>query len=55
MYVKVDALDGDRSVSPDDWATAVAKEIRENDGNMMPLTNLASHYLSHLIVACGIH
>ena len=49
------SLDGDRSVSPDDWATAVAEEVKENDGYMISLTNLASYYLSHLIVACRIY
>ncbi|KAI9512094.1 hypothetical protein F5148DRAFT_1146398 [Russula earlei] len=47
----VDDLDGDRSVSPDDWAFNVHQELRQNTGNTTYLTALASHYLSHLIVA----
>ena len=51
--MQVDALDGDRSVSPDDWAAEVNKELKENGGgNMSFVTDLANYYLIHLVIAC---
>jgi hypothetical protein len=52
--VQVNALDGNRSVSPDDWAADVNKELKENGGgNMSFVTGLANYYLIHLVIACG--
>ncbi|KAI9510199.1 hypothetical protein F5148DRAFT_1374659 [Russula earlei] len=39
----VDDLDGDRSVSPNDWASIVHQELRQTAGNTTYLTALASH------------
>jgi hypothetical protein len=50
--VQVDALRSDRSVGPDDWATAVHLELKRNDGSVTYLTDLASYYLSNLVIAC---
>ncbi|KAI0256142.1 hypothetical protein BJV78DRAFT_441173 [Lactifluus subvellereus] len=52
-FVQVDALGSDRSssVSPDDWAAIVHQELKQNGGNLTHLTALASHYLTHLIIA----
>ncbi|KAF8331973.1 uncharacterized protein EI90DRAFT_3123066 [Cantharellus anzutake] len=47
----VDALDNDRSVNSDDWAAIVHEELEQNNGNTTYLTELASYYLSHLIIA----
>ncbi|KAF8340547.1 uncharacterized protein EI90DRAFT_3117067 [Cantharellus anzutake] len=47
----VDALDNDRSVNSDDWAAIVHQELEQNNGNTTYLTELASYYLSHLIIA----
>jgi len=53
VQLEVDALDGDRSVSPDDWAADVNKELKENGGgNMSFVTDLANYYLIHLVIAC---
>jgi hypothetical protein len=51
-FVQVDALGNDRTIIPDDWASIMYQELRQFRGNMMPLTDLASLYLSHLIIAC---
>ena len=53
-FIQVDALGSERTVSPDDWALIVHQELKENRGNMMFLTDLASYYLSHLIIACMV-
>ncbi|KAI0288761.1 hypothetical protein BC826DRAFT_1036060 [Russula brevipes] len=47
----VNALNSDRSVSPVDWATVVHAELKRKGGNIKYLTDLASHYLSNLVVA----
>ena len=39
-------------MSPDDWAGLVHQELQKNGGNLTYLTALASHYLSHLVIAC---
>lgn len=51
---QVHNLSGDRSVSPDDWAAAVNKELDENGGNTSFLTDLASYYMTHLVIACRV-
>ena len=50
--LQVDALGSDHSVRPDDWATAVHLELKRHDGDTKYLTDLASRYWSHLIIAC---
>ncbi|KAF8313010.1 uncharacterized protein EI90DRAFT_3136974 [Cantharellus anzutake] len=47
----VDALDNDRSVNLDDWAAIVHQELEQNNSNTTYLTELASYYLTHLIIA----
>jgi hypothetical protein len=52
FLLQVNALGSDRSVSPDDWAAVVHVELKRNDGNIKLLTDLASYYLSNLVIAC---
>jgi hypothetical protein len=60
FYVKycaqVDKLDSDRSVSPDDWAANVNRELKETGGDMTKssLTDLANYYLNNLVIACRV-
>jgi hypothetical protein len=51
-FVQVDALGNDRIIIPDDWASIVYQKLKQHRGNMMPLIDLASLCLSHLIIAC---
>jgi len=56
-YAQVDNLIGespDHSVSPDDWAVRVNDELTENGGDISPVTWLASHYLTNLVIACMV-
>ena len=52
--MQVDALNSNRTASPDDWAGFVHQELQKNAGNLTYLTALASRYLSHLIIACKL-
>jgi hypothetical protein len=55
IFVQVDtALASDRSVSPNDWPAIVHRELRQSGRNLMDITKLASYYLSHLVIACGV-
>jgi hypothetical protein len=46
--------DSDRSVDPDDWAAAVNSNLKEYGGDILSVTELASYFLSHLVVACRV-
>jgi hypothetical protein len=39
-------------MNPDDWADAVHVEIKANNVDASHLTQLASYYLSHLVIPC---
>ena len=52
-YVQVNSLNGDLSVSPGNWAEAVYEELSQN-GNILPLTDLAGDYLNNLILPCRV-
>ena len=52
--VQVNALNSNRTMSPDDWASFVHQELQNKGGNLSCLTDLASHYLSHLVIACKL-
>ena len=52
--MQVDALGSERTVSLDDWALIVDRELNENRGNMTFLADIASYDLSHLIVTCKV-
>jgi hypothetical protein len=43
---------GTCDVTDDDWAGLVHEKLQNPGNNVERLTNLASHYLSHLLVAC---
>jgi hypothetical protein len=54
-YMQVNTLNSSgRSVSPGDWATAVQAGIRQTDGIMKPLTDLASFSLTCLVIGCRV-
>jgi hypothetical protein len=54
-YVQVGSLqNGDRSISPGDWAAGVYNGLNENDANILPVTSLANYYLTNLVIACGV-
>ena len=42
--------------SPNDverWAAMICSELKRSDHAVKPLTDLASHYLAHLLIACS--
>ena len=43
---------GDRSISPDDWAANVMSHLYADNVNTTFVRELASYYLTHLLVAC---
>ena len=43
---------GDRSISPDDWAANVMNHLYADNVNTTFVRELASYYLTHLLVAC---
>ena len=49
-YVQVHSLN-DRSVDPVNWANAVNEGLGQN-GDILPLTNLARLYLNDLVIPC---
>lgn len=52
--VQANTLESNRTMSPDDWAGLVHQELQNIGENLTYLTALASHYLSHLIIACKL-
>ncbi|KAH9992252.1 hypothetical protein BJV74DRAFT_404162 [Russula compacta] len=46
----VNALENDRSISPDHWAAAVHRELSQNGGDISHLTGLATFYLYRLVI-----
>ena len=38
--------------TPDNWAALVYQELQKPGAKITHLTELASHYLSHLVIAC---
>lgn len=46
MYGEVSTL------AEDEWAVLVLQELRESPGDLSTVTQLGSHYLSHLVIAC---
>lgn len=56
-YVQVGSLqNGDRSISPANWAAGVYQGLKENltDANILPITDLANYYLTNLVIACRV-
>ena len=53
-YAQVGYLDGDRSRSPDGWAADVNNELNENARGLSSVTDLASYYLTHLVIASRV-
>ena len=53
-YAQVGSLNGDHSVSPDDWAADLNNELLENGGNTSFVANLANYYLTHLVIPCRV-
>jgi len=51
VHQLVDALDSDSPANPHDWAAIVHHELGQNGGNKAYITDLASYYLSNLIIA----
>ncbi|KAF8523340.1 hypothetical protein BU17DRAFT_86082 [Hysterangium stoloniferum] len=47
----VDALDSDCPYGPDSWAAIVHQELKHNAADLTFVTDLGSHYLSHLVIA----
>jgi hypothetical protein len=52
MCFRVLGLNSSRLVNPGDWARIVHRALKEQVGDLSHLTELGSHYLSHLIIAC---
>ena len=36
----------------DEWANIVLQELQESGGDLSKVTQLGSHYLTHLVIAC---
>jgi hypothetical protein len=53
MTFQVDALCSGRTITwaPDEWALVVHQQLNQNGGNITYLTDLASYYLSYLVIA----
>ena len=59
FYVKChslanDILNGKTSLNPEDWAAQVKSQLKDNGGNISLATDLASYYLTNLIMACMV-
>ena len=46
MYGEVSTL------AADEWAVIVLRELLESPGDLSTVTQLGSHYLSHLVIPC---
>ena len=53
-WAQVNSLNGDRSVSPDEWAADVYSKLSEDGGNLTHVTEFASDYLNNLVVVCRV-
>lgn len=40
------------TLAADEWAIIVLQELQESPGDLSTVTQLGSHYLSHLVIAC---